>query len=424
VKKSTRNPNHRFRLSDNEIKLLGLHKQKSGSNRYYLNASNRQKLAEIRGVQGYVKDELPSSTKVDLSEDNASYEYNGTLSIQDEETAIEFFNIDLDKWMVDRMVCNSWDVNMFGGVKTNYQVKLFLKRKPRDVGDFVDLVQSIMDQHEIPKFYIQKKKSKAQSPDNCEMINIFDAHIDKMCYLGKSTLEKNISTFEDAFEDLLSKAIYEGSSTFLFPFGNDFWNTNVGMESTKKGTPQKNVAIADIDGYELGTEVYMRCVDKAAQYCNVHLIEVPGNHDEDKVRYAGVMFKNMYKNVAHISVDNRKELRKYYQWGKCLFGFAHGDKEKNKVNSLPLYMAEEQKTAWAETLFREFYLGDIHHKQEYKFLRGKDHLGVMVRFLRSVGMSTDQWHHDFGWIGVPKTAELFVWHKEDGMKDNYLKNIK
>jgi len=53
------------------------------------------------------------------------------------------------------------------------------------------------------------------------------------------------------------------------------------------------------------------------------------------------------------------------------------------------------------------YLGDLHHGFEYQFLKAKDMPGVEVEYLRTVG-TTDSWHEDFGWIGIPKTAYLQV----------------
>lgn len=60
-----------------------------------------------------------------------SYAYKGSRPITSLEEAIDFFEIDLDKWDVERYICNSWDVSSKqdgGFVKsTNYQVKVWLQ---------------------------------------------------------------------------------------------------------------------------------------------------------------------------------------------------------------------------------------------------------------------------------------------------------
>jgi hypothetical protein len=123
----------RFRLTEEEIELLGFSKKKN--NKYYLNAHNAEKLSEIRGydVMGkrigeLINKNIPQSGKTEVTEsgDNKSYEYKGSMSIQDLDTALEYFKVDLDKWTVEDYKINSWDS---GSAHTNYQVKVRLKRK-------------------------------------------------------------------------------------------------------------------------------------------------------------------------------------------------------------------------------------------------------------------------------------------------------
>lgn len=68
-------------------------------------------------------------------EDSAIYEYKGEKSIRTLEEALEFSDVDLDKWEVERHIFNSWDVSMKNQdgsgafKKTNYQVKVWFRRK-------------------------------------------------------------------------------------------------------------------------------------------------------------------------------------------------------------------------------------------------------------------------------------------------------
>lgn len=139
---------YRFRISEEERKALGLPKKKE--NRFYLNEARRAQLREMRGetfgcdspkeaIEKHMHDEI---SKAGL---DRYMKYEGTQSLQSEEEAIEYFNVDTDKWEVDKFVVNSWDVNMKGGRKTNYQVKLWLKRiekvkvsKPKEINIKVD----------------------------------------------------------------------------------------------------------------------------------------------------------------------------------------------------------------------------------------------------------------------------------------------
>lgn len=267
-----------------------------------------------------------------------------------------------------------------------------------------------------------KKQSKC-----CGIINIFDCHIDKLTLLSEtgtpsSSIKKNVETFEKAFDELLATCISFHPELIIFPVANDFFNTNGPGNTTLKGTPME-VLIKSEDSFIEGIRIYRRCIDKAYKYCaKVYCPLVPGNHSSQKDFYLGECLKIVYEKNKNVEIGNGRIRRDYIQYGNNMFGFAHGDIEAKKINYLPLLMAEEKKEMWANTSYREWFLGDKHHKMEYKFLKMKDFIGCTVHFLR--GLSTlDKWHADQGYIGIPRTAELFIYDKVRGLKANFLCNL-
>lgn len=73
-------------------------------------------------------------------------------SIQSLEEAIEFFEIDTDKWDVDRFVVNSWDVSMKSKdgssfKRTNYQVKVWLVPRERTVDEVVQSLNKVLSDY-------------------------------------------------------------------------------------------------------------------------------------------------------------------------------------------------------------------------------------------------------------------------------------
>lgn len=300
----------------------------------------------------------------------------------------------------------------------------FVMEDPEDETDtrIEELKESILKY--APKAHkLERTLGKNKS---CAIINLFDAHIDKITVVGKqagNTIEDNVTLFENTFDKLLSSIVSScDPEMFIIPVGNDFFNSNVFSSTTVKGTPQR-LNTSEQTAFRKGVELYRNCIDKARQYGDVKVVVIKGNHDAHTCFYLGECLSWIYDEDFAVEIDNSLNQRKYVQYGKNLFGFAHGDKEKNKVGNLPLIMAEEEKQAWANTEFREWYMGDIHHKQEFKFTRGQDFVGCMVRFLRSVGGIGDQWHEDQGFVGNRKTAEAFVWSAENGMEANFLLNI-
>jgi hypothetical protein len=76
------------------------------------------------------------SWEEDERKGSAIYEYKGERSIKTLEDALEFSEVDLSTWEVERHIFNSWDVTMKLGddtpvKRTNYQVKVWFRRKEK-----------------------------------------------------------------------------------------------------------------------------------------------------------------------------------------------------------------------------------------------------------------------------------------------------
>jgi len=257
----------------------------------------------------------------------------------------------------------------------------------------------------------------------CAVINIYDIHLDKRDIRSdnKNQLEKISEEIINGFSDLLSSINTNNPSTYIMPVGNDIFCTNGFDKSTKKGTPQDPIVPHEIVFRE-GLSLIRAMIDELSKYGDVYIPIIYGNHDADAVWYLGVALEVLYENNDHVIINNDKLSRKYHKFGDNLFGFGHGDLEKRNIDKLPLIMATTEPKLWADTKYRIFYLGDIHHKQEFKFFRTKDNPGCTVQFLRSISV-TDQWHDDNMFVGIPRTMEATVFDKNRGQIANYSLNI-
>jgi hypothetical protein len=360
--------------------------------------------------------EEDSGIKTDFSKDSGMVEGKRVKSLAD---LLEACAIDTEVWEVERYVSNKWEVGAKDKanqiqVTPLYQIKAWLRKKKVDASE--SAVQALLEEFRqyvspVPRFTYQKQEECAA------IINLYDAHIDKVCLVTEtgygSTIEDNIEEFEHLFDRLLTHAASYAPELIIFPIGHDFFNTNGPMNTTKRGTPQ-DTSIKSHDSFKVGVKLLRRCIDKARHVARVKVKVIKGNHDEDKDFYLGQVLEAVYESDHNTQVDTDRKQRKYEEYGLNLFGFGHGDKEARKVAQLPLLMAEEEKAAWARTTFRHFFLGDKHHKMEYQFLRGKDFVGCQVKFLRSIG-TTDEWHYDNGFIGIPRTGEVEIHSKSRGM---------
>lgn len=90
----------------------------------------------MNGLNEFLRLDLGENKKTKIKDgDTITYIYDGGMPITSEAQALEFFEVDTDRYEVSKFVVNSWDVHMRLRApeqvvrKTNYQVKLFLKRK-------------------------------------------------------------------------------------------------------------------------------------------------------------------------------------------------------------------------------------------------------------------------------------------------------
>ncbi|MGV6816128.1 MAG: hypothetical protein ACWA44_02525 [Thiotrichales bacterium] len=264
------------------------------------------------------------------------------------------------------------------------------------------------------------------SSDFCAVINLYDAHLDKIALKSetreKITIKDNVARYTESFDRLLAGILSHNPEEIIFPVGNDFFHANDFTGKTKKGTAIQYLAAPE-EVYPVICDVVVECIHKLAQTgAKVIIPFVKGNHDEDNITILGYWIKKLFADSPNVEFLPGRLQRNYHQFGSNLFGFAHGDKEKSKINELPLLMAEEASKEWAATKYRKFFCGDLHHEFEYKFLRVKDKPGVQISFLRSIGGS-DKYHVDHGWIGIPKTAYAELWHRQEGKAAAYEVNF-
>lgn len=326
------------------------------------------------------------------------------------------YNSHLKELGVDEQEVKS--VKAWSTMKGEQRFSVVFKKEDQSPEEIVSLLkESLLNYKWISPTFNPKNGVKQVA---C-LINITDAHLDKIGFTSKDTLQDNINAFEGFFDELLEAALVYKPEMFIFPINGDLFNANDRTLATVNKTPQYSFGSWQ-ECYVQIQNCIRRCIDKLLCYAKVYVPFIKGNHDEDKIFYLSSCLELVYENSSDIMLDTTLKQRKYFRYGSNLLGFAHGDKEKNKVDKLPLYMAEEEKKHWGDTTYRYFFLGDIHHKEEFKFMRTKDTIGVEVKFLRSIS-NKSQWEDDFGWIGVPKSAEAFIIDRHEGIKHTIHSNL-
>ena len=255
---------------------------------------------------------------------------------------------------------------------------------------------------------VEKDYNTVQDPVVYE-ISLPDIHYGK--YTGQ-TLDEAEEEYMNTVKDLLSKAEGLNIERILLPIGNDGMNSEGYSRATTKGTPQQDSAEwqETFVGY---CNLMVRAINYLAKSAPVDVIIVQGNHDYERMFYAGEYLRAFFKNDERVGVDNNFDSRKYYKYGVNLIMFTHGDKEKPA--EMPLIMATEQPMLFAQTKFREVHCGHKHKEQvnEYR--------GVKVRFIPSI-CGNDSWHKMMGYE-AKRTGQAHIWSKERGYEGYLQTNI-
>lgn len=349
----------RKRLSDDEIKHLGLNPNKT--KRYRLSSSQLEDLQYYR-------------------------ESKSALLQECDANGIE-----------------SEDVKHFWYKSKN--ISAFVKKQQATYEEIrYDIIAS-MEAH-APKY--PKIKRKGCKDGHLLVIDPADVHIGKLASSFEASDDYNsniaVERVRSGVKGILNKTAGFNIDKIVFIGGNDILHVDTPRNTTTSGTPQ------DTDGnwysnFIIAKELYVEILESLIGLADVHFTFNPSNHDYMSGFFLADTIKSWFRNSSNITFDVSIAHRKYYQYGENLIGTTHGDGAK--TTDLPLLMAQEAKKEWANTKHRYVYTHHVHHKTS------KDFSGVTVESLRSPS-GTDSWHHRNGYEHSPKAVEGFLHHKKHG----------
>ncbi len=248
------------------------------------------------------------------------------------------------------------------------------------------------------------------------LIPIGDAHVGMMAWHEECGEDFDLKYAEfyltRAMERLVESA--PNAKTCIIADMGDFLH----RQDNKNQTPNSG-AILDCDNRTLkmmrvAVKILIHAVHKAlSKFENVILRNVHGNHSPEGEQMLSLALELYFHNNERVTVESAPNKFWYYQHGKTLLGFHHGDKVKQA--ELPMIMASDVPQKWGETLFRYFYIGHIHHQSL------KEYQGCSVESINTL-TPNDSWHHGSGYRSR-KNIKLMVLHKEYGEIERITKDI-
>lgn len=332
------------------------------------------------------------------------------------EDLVRICDIDLSVWEVERFICNKWEVgaklkrgdNESMVVTPLFQVKAWLKKKVAIVAAVDELAQLKTDA--ISSFpAIKSLPARAAEGELLLQVSIPDVHMGKMSWKPESGENYDLKIAERLYETALLKLMERTKghklSRVLFVVGNDLLHTDNPNGTTTRGTAQ------DTDGRFHKTfwktrKMVTRSIDKLKTLAPVTVLLVPGNHDTQSLWHLGDSLECWFRDDADVTIDNAPTQRKYFEHGKVMLMFTHGD--KGKQQNYPLLMATEQSEMFGRTKYREAHTGHIHQ------LQVREQHGVRVRVSPAL-CAADAWHAENQYVGNARAAEAFVWSPDEGL---------
>lgn len=251
-------------------------------------------------------------------------------------------------------------------------------------------------------------------------LSLPDAHVGKLawgCETGYEDYDSRLAVqaFDTATATLLARAGGYAYDEIVLVVGNDLLHADTKNGTTTAGTP------LDIDSryhrnFVTVCEMITRSILAARKRTpRVRVVMIPGNHDTLSVWHLGHSLECLFKGDACVTIDNAPTMRKYLRHGKVMLMLTHGN--TGKLSNYPLLMATEQPEMFGATEFREAHTGDKHqvHLQELH--------GVRVRILPAL-CPADSWHSEKHFVGNLRSAEAYIWHKDDGLVGTAVYTIK
>lgn len=359
--------------------------------------------------------------------------------IMSDKDLLKFLEVDEGEWRVTKVVYGksegyrkdrsvSWDVvdgKVIEGhvrdsgellIKPLFSVKVWLEKKVQEIEarNEIELIKKEAIAY-APKYKLIKyPKQKDAYLYEIAMPDLQLGRLVQVDEVGtESTPDLYIAKAEKAIKELL--AIPYLIERILFPIGNDFFNSNTAEMTTAHGTKQYD-DVRWQRTYRLGKRMIIEAIETMTTLAPVDLLIIKGNHDEERVFYFGDTLESWFHNNSNVTIDNRPIGRKYYSYGKVLLGFSHGYYERD--DKLDALMAHKVPDLWSKSVYREWHLGDKHHKKDTLIKTDEMENGVMVRIFRSLA-DPSVWEFDKGFDGSLRAAEGLLWHKERGLKAQF-----
>jgi hypothetical protein len=395
------------------------------------NASGHVQYSEDGLSSKWVNDKVTSQIKQTF-DDKAWRISADQVRIKSLDELLKQFKIDTRVWRVKKFECVSHEQaqaprpvgNSKEGWKLEdpraiivplYNVRAEFERIPENdaaIKIVESLKQDIINLG-IKKTYIEKPY-KQREDGKCLEISIPDVHFGKLAWAPETGWENyDLSIAKKIWREALASLLnrpYGNLEQIWFILGNDMIHFDSKNWATTRGTLQDG----DSRYHKVFSQVQtlmIESIEDMLRLAPVKIKGVVGNHDEHAAWHMANSMEMAFRGFKYVNIDNSPNPRKYDQFGCNMLLWDHGNEIKK--DKYPSLMAKEQPKMFCSSRFHEVHTGHFHTKKDSD-ARTDEAVGVRVRVLPSLSAS-DSWHAGKGYVGNIRSAESYLWDKEDGL---------
>lgn len=216
--------------------------------------------------------------------------------------------------------------------------------------------------------------------------------------------EEAINSYWHIINDIINRVSDIPLKKIYFTIGGDMLNCDNKHGTTTHGTYQDNDG--DIEQFIIDmTNNILSTVELLRTIAPVHIIYIPGNHDELVSFGIANVLRVYYKFFEDVTVDYSQIPRKYVTFGNTLLGFTHKLNTKN-INNVLQMDAREQLGKTTNTVY---FLQ--HYHKEFAVDEG----GTDIRILPTIS-PLSRWAYGEGFVSRQK-CQSFIIDEQYGITD-------
>jgi hypothetical protein len=245
---------------------------------------------------------------------------------------------------------------------------------------------------------------------NSNLMNVHiitDLHLNMLVHKEDAGADWNLEVAEEVLIKCFSAMLVNGQNAETGVIANigDFYHFDGVVNQTSRSQHPLTSAASYSAMIEVGQRLERRMIDMALhKYNKVHVIRLPGNHDEATILATTPLFAALYENEPRVSFDLTRRPHKVLQFGKTMIGFTHGDRVK--LTGMPGLFASKFGKMWGETEYRYSHKGHLHHDEE-KYIDG-----MLCSQHATLSPTTER--EEFHGYGGPRHAKTITYHREFG----------